>query len=237
MPLAAFAIGHILSLPPELLVGMVLLGSSPGGTSSNVMAYLARANVALSVTMTMASTLLAVVATPVLTWLLVGRTVPVDVGAMLFNMIQIVLAPVLIGVLLNTFFPHRLARLRPLLPMVAMTAILIIIAVIVAASKEQLARAALVLVVAVMLHNLTGFAAGYGIARWLGFDEPTCRTLSIEVGMQNSGLSVALAMRFFSPMAALPGAIFSIWHTIAGALLAGYWSSRRSDPAPTAAAE
>jgi len=147
---------------------------------------------------------------------------------------QIVLAPVLVGVLLNTFLPHRLARIRPLLPLVAMTAILIIIAVIVAVSQAQLATAALAVAAAVVLHNLSGFLGGYWVARCAGFDRRTCRTISIEVGMQNSGLSVALAMRFFSPLAALPGAIFSIWHTIAGALLAGYWSSHQGDAAPTA---
>jgi BASS family bile acid:Na+ symporter len=226
MPLAAFVVGYALSLSPELLAGLVLLGGCPGGTASNVICYLARANVALSVTMTMVSTLIAVVATPTLTWLLIGLYVPVDVVGMLESMVQIVLIPVVLGIVLNHMLGDRLERIKPLLPVVAVLAIVLAIAIIVALNRPQLATTALVIVAAVVLHNLIGFAGGYFVPRWLGFDRLTCRTLSIEVGMQNSGLSVALAIKYFSPLAALPGAIFSIWHNIAGAVLAGYWASR-----------
>jgi BASS family bile acid:Na+ symporter len=229
MPIAAIAIGYSLSLFPELFVGLVLVGSAPGGTASNVICFLAKADVALSVSLTLASTLLAVVATPGLTWLLAGQFVPVAFGSMLLSMIEIVLAPVLIGLLLNTYLHRQLASVKPILPAVAAIVIALVIAIVVARSKPQLASATLVVLVAVVLHNLVGFLAGYWIPRWLGFDRLTCRTLSIEVGMQNSGLGVAVAQKFFSPLAALPSAVFSIWHNIAGAMLAGHWSSRQDD--------
>jgi BASS family bile acid:Na+ symporter len=232
MPLAALAIGTALALPPELLAGFVLLGSCPGGTASNVIRYLAKANVALSVTMTMVSSLLAVVATPVITWALVGQTVDVSVGAMLLSLVQIVLLPVLIGVAINTFFHQQLARLKPALPVVATTAIVIVIAIIVALNRNNLALIGPAVFAAVVLHNLAGLTGGYAIARLFGFDRITCRTLAIEVGMQNSGLGVALALQYFSALAALPGAIFSIWHNLSGAMLAGWWSRHPTDDSP-----
>jgi len=182
--------------------------------------------VALSVALTLTSTLVAVVATPALTWLMLDQYVPVDVAGMLGSMVQIVLVPVMLGVAINHALGDRIAKIRPLLPVVAIAAILAAIAIIVALNRPQLASVAVALVAAVVLHNLIGFAAGYAVPRWLGFDRLTCRTLSIEVGMQNSGLSVALAVKYFSPLSALPGAIFSIWHNIGGAVLAGYWASR-----------
>jgi len=205
-------------------------GGCPGGTASNVICYLARANVALSVTLTLTSTLVAVVATPALTWLLLDQYVPVDIAGMLGTMVQIVFVPVMLGVALNHVIGDRLKRVKQLLPVVAIAAILLAIAIIVALNRPQLAGAALAVVSAVVLHNLLGFAGGYFVPRWLGFDRLTCRTLSIEVGMQNSGLSVALALKYFAPLAALPGAIFSIWHNIGGAVLAGYWASRPLEP-------
>jgi BASS family bile acid:Na+ symporter len=230
MPAAAVLVGFALSLSPELLAGLVLLGGCPGGTASNVICYLARANVALSVALTLTSTLVAVVATPAVTWLLLDQYVPVDIVGMLGSMVEIVLLPVMLGVGVNHLLGHRLERIKPLLPVVAIAAILLAIAVIVALNRPQLAEAALTIVAAVVLHNLIGFAAGYLVPRGLGFDRLTCRTLSIEVGMQNSGLSGALALKFFAPLAALPGAIFSIWHNIGGAVLAGYWASRPLEP-------
>jgi BASS family bile acid:Na+ symporter len=230
MPAAALIVGFTLSLSPELLTGLVLLGGCPGGTASNVICYLARANVALSVTLTLTSTLVAVVATPALTWLLLDQYVPVDVAGMLGSMVQIVLVPVILGVAVNQILGKRLAKVKPLLPAVAIAAIVLAIAIIVALNQSHLASAALVVLVAVIIHNLFGFAGGYVVPYWLGFDRLTCRTLSIEVGMQNSGLSVALALKHFAPLAALPGAIFSIWHNIGGAVLAGYWASRPLEP-------
>lgn len=237
MPLAALAIGTVLALPPELLVGLVLLGSCPGGTASNVIAYLARANVALSVSMTMISSLLAVVATPTITWLLVGQTIPVAIGSMVVSLVQIILLPVLVGVLLNTLFHRQIDRLKPLLPVVATTAIVIAIAIIVALNRDDLALAGPAILMAIVLHNLVGLAGGYAIPRLFGYDRTTSRTLAIEVGMQNSGLAAALALNYFSPLAALPGAIFSVWHNLSGALLAGWWARRPTDDQPSEPAE
>lgn len=227
MPLAALVIGYGLSLPPELMAGLALLGCSPGGAASNVVSYLAKADVALSVTLTLMSTLLAVAATLLLTWLLVGQTIPVAVGDMLLSLLKIVLIPVLLGVLLNTLFHQHLVRLKPIFPLVATVAIVIVIAIVVALNQEQLATTGLAIMAAVALHNLVGLLGGYWIPRLLGFNPITCRTLSIEVGMQNSGLSVALAVRYFSALAALPGAIFSVWHNLSGAALASWWATNR----------
>ena len=227
MPLAALAIGHAMALPNDLIAGLVLLGACPGGTASNVMSYLAKADVALSVSLTIASTLLAVVATPLLTWLLIGRTVPVDAGGMLLSLVQIVLLPITLGVLINRFFGRFLKPVRVTLPAVASAAILAAIAIIVALNRDSLATAGPAILAAVVSHNGCGLLCGFWVPRLLDFDRTTCRTLSLEVGMQNSGLSVALAVLYFSPLSALPGALFSVWHNVSGALLAGLWSARR----------
>ncbi len=226
MPLAALSIGHGLRLQPELIAGLVLLGCSPGGTASNVMSYLARADVALSVSLTILSTLFAVFMTPGLTWLLVGQSVPVDVGGMLLSMVRIVLIPIALGVTINALFGRQVERIKRFLPVLATAAILAAIAIVVALNQANLAEAGLVIVLAVMMHNLCGLLLGFWIPRALGFDHKTCRTISIETGMQNSGLSVALALNYFSALAALPGAIFSVWHNVSGAILAGYWGNR-----------
>lgn len=226
MPLAAFAIGHAMALPTELIAGLVLLGASPGGTASNVMCYLAKADVALSVSLTLVSTLLAVILTPSLTWLLVGQSIPVDGWGMLWSLVRIVLAPIILGVIINTWFGRFLQPVKVVLPAVATIAILCAIAIVVALNQDNLASAGLAIVAAVFLHNGCGLVFGYWVPRLIGYDRKTCQTLAFETGMQNSGLSVALALNYFSALAALPGAIFSIWHNLSGAVLASYWSTR-----------
>lgn len=226
MPLAAFIISRLLNLTPGLLIGMLLVGASSGGTASNVICYLAKGNVALSITLTMCSTLLAVIMMPALTWLYIGQTVPVPVESMLFSIGKIVLLPVLAGVAINTLFGKHLGKINQLFPLLSMAAIIVIIAIIVALNAEKLAHIALPVTSAVILHNLVGLAAGYLGAKALGYNQQTARTLAIEVGMQNSGLSVALAIKYFSAIAALPGALFSIWHNISGSLLAAFWSRK-----------
>lgn len=228
MPLAAWSVGTALGLGPEVIAGLVLVGACPGGTASNVICYLARGDVALSITLTTVSTLLAVVLTPALTWIYVGQMVPVPVGAMLLSIVKIILIPVAAGILLNRVAHRRLARVKHVFPLVSVIAIVLIIAVIVALNRNSLADVGAAVMAAVMLHNLAGLAAGYGFARLLIGDRQTARTLAIEVGMQNSGLGVALAVKFFSPMAAVPGALFSIWHNLSGSLLAGWWSRNRA---------
>lgn len=235
MPLAAWLIANLLELSTALTVGMVLVGSSPGGTASNVICYLARGNVALSVSLTMLSTLLAFILTPALVWLYVGEKVPVPVLSMLLDVMKIVLIPVLLGTLLNTFFGNRLRRYQPIFPLLSMLAIILVIAIVVALNQARISTLAGLIVIAVILHNLLGLTAGYWVSRLLGFDRTTCRTLAIETGMQNSGLSVALAIKYFSAAAALPGALFSIWHNLSGSLLAGFWSASSQHQQPAAA--
>lgn len=224
MPFYAWGISELLQLSPLLLVGMILVGSSPGGTASNVITYLAKGNLALSVTLTSCSTLLAVVATPYLTLLYAGQTVSVDVFGMLFSVLKMVLLPVLAGLLINTFFAEKVAKVKDVFPLISVIAIVFIIAIVVALNHERLGQIGIIVLMAVVLHNLLGLISGYVIPRLLGYDEKTARTLSIEIGMQNSGLAVALAGKYFGAMAALPGAIFSIWHNLSGSLLAVLWA-------------
>lgn len=223
MPLLAWTIGRALQLPQELLIGLVVVGACPGGTASNVIAYLARANVALSVSITLVSTLIAVIATPLLTWCYLGERIPVPVEGMLVSLLQIVVIPVVAGSALNTFFPRQLATARELFPLLSVIAIVVVIGIIVALNQSRMAEAGIAVFVVVALHNALGLAGGYGIARPLRQDKVTARTLAIEVGMQNSGLGVALAVKHFTPLAALPGALFSVWHNLSGSLLAALW--------------
>ena len=226
MPLAAWLIAVLLGLPPQLGAGLILLGCCPGGTASNVICYLARGDVALSITLTATSTLLALVATPLLTLLYAGQTVPVPVLDMLLSILRIIFLPVMLGVAANHFLHDRLTPVRAVFPLVSVSAIVVIIAIIVALNHDRLLHMAAGVAVAVVAHNLFGLLAGYWLPRWLGRDIRECRTLAIEVGMQNSGLAVALAVKYFSVAAALPGALFSIWHNLSGSFIAGYWQRR-----------
>ena len=226
MPAIAYAVALLLGLPTELLAGMVLVGTAPGGTASNVICYLARGDVALSITLTAASTFLSVLLTPLLTWLYIGQRVSVPVVDMMVNIFVIVLAPVSIGLIVNRYAGSRLHPLKRMFPYLSMVAIVLIIGIVVALNQAQISMLALPVVTAVFWHNILGLAGGYYAAKWLGFDERRRRTLAIEVGMQNSGLAVALAQSYFSSLAALPGALFSIWHNITGSILAGYWTHK-----------
>jgi BASS family bile acid:Na+ symporter len=230
MPLAALGSALALRLPPELLAGMVLLGASPGGTASNLITYLARGDVALSITLTTLSTLLAILATPFLTLIYAGHQIPVPAAAMLLSIAKIVLLPVAIGVAINAWLGARLARVQALFPLISMLAVVVIITIVMALNRDQLVHIGPILLLAVVLHNGVGLLGGYACGRWLTRDERTARTLAIEVGMQNSGLAVALASQYFSAAAALPGALFSIWHNLSGSLLAAFWARRA--PAP-----
>ncbi|ABA57859.1 solute/sodium symporter [Nitrosococcus oceani ATCC 19707] len=229
MPFIAWIVSHLFSLPAYLTVGMILLGCSPGGTASNVVCYLARGDVALSITLTAASTLLSVLATPFLTWLYVGQQVPVPVADMLQSILIIVLLPVTLGVIINTFFGQRLGKLTDVFPVISVFAIVLIVAIIVAINQDKLTLIAPTIALCILLHNGLGLASGYGLAQTLGFSQRQSRTVAIEVGMQNSGLAVALALKYFTAQAALPGALFSIWHNLSGSLLAYYWSHRSQD--------
>lgn len=223
MPFFAWMISLALQLDKAQMVGMVLVGSSAGGTASNVICYLARGNVALSILMTMVSTLFAVFLMPGLTYLYLSQSVPVPVGKMMQSIMIIVLIPVISGMTINSLFGSRLKKLMPVFPLLSTLLIIIIIAIIVGLNRNNLQTAGLLIVSAIVIHNLLGLITGYMIPRLLKYDAKTCRTVSIEVGMQNSGLSVALAIQYFSSLAALPGAVFSIWHNLSGSVLAAYW--------------
>jgi BASS family bile acid:Na+ symporter len=224
MPLIAWLLSTALDLSLPIAVGLILVGSSPGGTASNVICYLAKGNVALSITLTSVTTVLAMFMMPFLTWFYVGKTVPVPVWEMLLSILKIIIVPVTLGVVINTYFGARLEAVKRVFPLISVLAIVIIIGIIVALNEAQLRSLAGPVVTAVVLRNLIGLTGGYWLAKALGCDSIISRTLAIEVGMQNSGLAVVLAVKYFSPVAALPGAIFSIWHNLSGALLASIWA-------------
>ena len=227
MPLLAVVLAKMFGLSNQLAAGLVLVGCCAGGTASNVISFLARADLALSISMTMCSTLVGVVATPLLTGFYLSTTVDVDTMGMLVSIVQIVLIPVLTGVMLNHLFPAFIRPLTPQLPTLSILIILTIIAIVVALNSDSLLEIGALTLVAVVLHNLGGMCGGFYLSRILGFDTRQSHTIAIEVGMQNSGLGVALALEFFSATAALPGALFSVWHNISGSLLASQWSRKR----------
>jgi BASS family bile acid:Na+ symporter len=226
MPLAAWIIAKALHMPPDLTAGMVLVGSVASGTASNVMIYLARGDVALSVTISALSTLVGVFATPLLTRLYVDASITVDVRGMLLSILQIVAVPIAVGLAINHLFVRLVRVVEPVLPLISMVSILLIIAAVVGGTQKSIASVGLVVMLGVVLHNGIGLLGGYWGGRLLGFDEAVCRTLAIEVGMQNSGLAATLGKLYFTPIAALPGALFSVWHNLSGSLLAGYWAGR-----------
>jgi len=227
MPAAALTIATLFGFDPVMTAGMVLVGASPGGTASNVICYLARGNVALSISLTAISTLLAIVMTPLLALMLIGASIQVPADKMLLSILYMVIVPVALGVSVNRYAGHRLKPLRHVFPFISVAAIVFIIAIIIALNADQLGRIGIVLVAAVMLHNSIGLVFGYYAGRTLGYSTTECRTLAIEVGMQNSGLAVALAIQYFSAAAALAGAIFSIWHNLSGSMLAAFWAKQR----------
>ncbi len=228
MPLLALLLATILQLSNQLTIGMILVGACAGGTASNVICYLAKGDVALSISMTMASTLVGVVATPFLSSFYLAATISVDPLDMFISILQMVLLPVIAGTVLNGLLHSAIARFEPVLPSLSVVLILLIIAIVVALNADRLTEVGLITLLAVVLHNLGGLSGGYYISRLLGFDIRQSQTIAIEVGMQNSGLGVALALQFFSATAALPGALFSVWHNVSGSILASVWSSRRS---------
>ena len=233
MPLAGFTIAIATGLEPGLAVGLILVSCCPGGTASNVVTYLARANLALSVTMTMASTLVAIVLTPVLTGWLGGVFIEIDRWALFRSMVAIVLVPVVAGVLLNRFLPRLTTQVAKISPLISVIVVVVIVAGIIAASKPLIQEHAGVLLLALFALHVTGFALGYLLSRLLGFGMAECRTISIEVGMQNSGLGASLAaapsfaQQFATPMQAalapVPSAISAVYHVVIGSLLAGIW--------------
>lgn len=223
MPLTAVLLSKAFNLSDEFTIGMLIVGACAGGTASNVMTFLARGDVALSVSMTLTSTLWGVVATPWIISITAGEMVQVDSFSILFSIIKMVLIPIAAGVLITHYQPAFTNKVNKYLADVASGVILLIIAIIVALNADEIATVGYAVFAAVALHNIMGLVSGYVAGKLTKQTEVTCRTLAIEVGMQNSGLGVALALKYFGPMAALPGAIFSIFHNISGSVIAGLW--------------
>ena len=222
MPLLAFGLAWAFSLPKELALGVILVGCCPGGTASNVITYLAKGDLALSVGMTATSTLLAPVLTPLLVWLMAGTMVDVDTMGMLLSIVYVVIAPIICGLLCQRFLPRITKCVVPYLPALSSIAIAMVVGIVVSHNADRLLVGGLMVVVVVMAHNLLGLLIGYILGRLLRLTRPKCVALSIEVGMQNSGLASSLAVLHFAafPFATIPGAVFSVWHNISGVMAA-----------------
>ena len=222
MPLLAWLLTLAFSLPKELALGVILVGCCPGGTASNVITYLAKGDLALSVGMTACSTLLAPIVTPLLVWLMAGTMVNVDTLGMLLSIVYVVIAPIIVGLLCQHFLPKLTKAVTPYLPAFSSLAIAITVGIVVSHNADRLMLGGLIVILVVILHNLLGLSLGFAIGRLLRLEKPKCVALSIEVGMQNSGLASSLANMHFAayPLATIPGAVFSVWHNISGALAA-----------------
>ncbi len=229
MPLLAFALTKIFRLEPALAIGVILVGCCPGGTASNVITYLAKGDLALSVGMTAVSTLLAPVLTPLLVWLLAGETVDVDVVGMLLSILWVVILPIALGLLVKRFWPRTTEQASAYLPALSTLAICVIVLIVIAANAHKLLDGGLVILLVVVLHNVCGLGAGYLIGTFLRLTPAKRRAISVEVGMQNSGLASSLATLHFAayPLATIPGALFSVWHNISGALVAKLYSRKQ----------
>lgn len=228
MPLLAFGLTRLFRLDQALTIGVILVGCCPGGTASNVITYLSRGDLALSVGMTATSTLLSPVLTPLLVWLLAGQTVDVHVMGMLLSILWVVILPVVLGLLVKRFWPRVTERATGYLPALSTLAICLIVLIVMAANAHKLLSGGIVIMLVVMLHNVCGLAIGYLIGWLLGLSSAKRRAISVEVGMQNSGLASSLATLHFAayPMATLPGALFSVWHNLSGAVVARIYSRR-----------
>ncbi len=227
MPLIAFALCLVFRLPGPVAVGVILVGCCPSGTSSNVMCYLAKGDVALGVSIGAVSTLIAPLMLPLILWLLAGRWVVIPTASLFLNVVEIVILPIVLGVLVNTLFGKQVQQATEALPLVSTLAIILIAGGVVAANSAKLfALGTLILIPVVILHNLLGYALGFFFSRLLGMNHPKSRAITFEVGMQNSALGVTLAMNFFSPIAAVPGTLFSVWHNMSGSALATFWAGQ-----------
>ena len=231
MPLLAWVLSKLFHLDEALALGVVLVGCCPGGTASNVITYLAKGDLALSVGMTGVSTLMAPILTPLLTWMLAGKSVNVDVASMFLSILWIVILPIILGLVVKGLWPKFTERATDYLPAFSSVAIAFIVAIVIAANADKLLAGGLLIVVVVMLHNICGLSLGYMIGRLLKLSEPKKRAISIEVGMQNSGLASSLATIHFAayPLATIPGAIFSVWHNLSGTAVAYLMKNDKTD--------
>ena len=232
MPLLAFALGKVFGLEAGLLAGVILVGTCPGGTSSNVITYLSKGDVALSVGMTSVNTLLAPFLTPAITYLLLRTSVTVDVLGMFVSIIKVVIVPIALGFVINRFFGKFTAKAADVLPLISVAAITLIVAAVVSHNSQRILETGAVVFLVVILHNLLGYACGYLLGKVLKLPVSKKKALSVEIGMQNSGLATSLAGTAFPDlaMATVPGAIFSVWHNISGAILANIYQKLEEKP-------
>ncbi len=230
MPLLAWGLSRLFSLDEALALGVVLVGCCPGGTASNVITYLAKGDLALSVGMTGVSTLLAPLLTPLLTWALAGKSVNVDIVSMFLSILWVIIVPIVIGLTIKGLWPKFTEKATDYLPAFSSLVIAFIVAIVIAASANKLMAGGWIIILVVMLHNICGLSLGYLIGRLLGLSETKKRAISIEVGMQNSGLASSLATIHFAayPLATIPGAIFSVWHNLSGALVARLYTRKQT---------
>ncbi len=236
MPLLGFSIASLFGFPPEIAAGVVLIGSAPGGVASNVMTYIAGANLPLSVTLTTVSTLLSPLVTPLLMKTLAGQFVPIDFLDMMWGIVNMVILPVVLGLLFNRLFHGRTPWLDRAMPIVSMVGIAVIITIITAAGRDALLSIGLFLILAAILHNTTGYLLGYWAARLSGLDERACRTVAIEVGMQNGGLASGIALQMGKvATVGLAPAVFGPWMNISGSVLANWWRRRPIPAEPVTA--
>lgn len=228
MPGLAFVLCKLFNLPPEIAVGVILVGCCPGGTASNVITYMAKGNVALSVACTSVSTLLAPVLTPAIFYLLASQWLKIDAASMFISILQVVLLPIVIGLILRTWLKRQVESYIQVMPLVSVIAIVAIVAAIIGGSKAAIFQSSLLILAVVILHNGLGYLLGFTAARFFKLPYADSKAIAVEVGMQNSGLGVALAAVHFaaSPITAVPSAIFSLWHNISGPALATYWASK-----------
>ncbi len=229
MPIAAFVLAKLFQLPTDLALGVILVGCCPGGTASNVITYIAGGDVPLSVGMTIVSTILAPLTTPVLVYFLAGSWVEVSLLTMMMSVVKVVLLPVLAGILLYRLFPRQVDAVRDFLPLVSVVSIVMIISGIVGSNAEKIITCGALVMIVVAIHNGVGLLLGTGAAKLLRMEEKKVTAVGIEVGMQNSGLAISLATANFAvnPLATLPGAIFSVWHNISGTIYAGIRNRRK----------
>ncbi|MGB0404882.1 MAG: bile acid:sodium symporter family protein [Fusobacterium sp.] len=229
MPLLAYALAVIFKLPPDLAIGVILVGTCPGGTASNVLTYLAKGDVSLSVGMTMLSTLLSPILTPLITYLLIGTWVKVSLIAMVISVLKIVALPIFLGILINHLFSKQIEKTKDVLPLISITTIVILIGCIIGNNSSKILTMGLTVILVVIFHNLLGLLLGYSVGKMLKLEDYKSSAISIEVGTQNSGLAVSLAVSNFAanPLATIPGALFSVWHNISGSLLATYFTRKK----------
>jgi BASS family bile acid:Na+ symporter len=228
MPFVAFGIVHLLSLPTPLAVGLILVGCCPSGVASNVMTYLSRGDSALSITLSTVNTLLSPLLTPLMFTFLAGSMIKVPTGSLILSITEIVIVPVIVGALLHTFLPKVVEFITPFVPLISVLAILITTSSGVAKSADMLANVALVAALAVVLHNLSGLTLGYWSARAVRMPRNKAKALCFEIGMENGGLAMTLALTYLAPVAVIPAAIFNVVHNITGPTLAAYWRQKDS---------